>query len=286
MVRSVAILVLLASPLGLAQTGNPNSDRLKTEAARSIASLSAKLKEVNQPTALDAELAAQCSVNCADSSLQMHMESLNSQRFRASKGLVAQIHQAVDAYIIGTSNGHVVGINPDRMVRDLKQILGDTVVSEPAAFLLESPHGRSLVVFYAIGAGTAMTGSTTLRAYQLSGNRAKLTGVTGGDIDGYGNLWVKKLTSPQLYHERWLLVGGQAFGANGANIQMRGYAYDGEKFATKWMPANVWGTFTVTLTGPGFRVDGPYYQDDKQRHDEYLVAEDGGLYLCRPRQCD
>jgi len=180
----------------------------------------------------------------------------------------------------------VVGINPDRMVRDLKQILGDTVVSEPAAFLLESPHGRSLVVFYAIGAGTAMTGSTTLRAYQLSGNRAKLTGVTGGDIDGYGNLWVKKLTSPQLYHERWLLVGGQAFGANGANIQMRGYAYDGEKFATKWMPANVWGTFTVTLTGPGFRVDGPYYQDDKQRHDEYLVAEDGGLYLCRPRQCD
>jgi hypothetical protein len=262
MVRSVAILVLLASPLGLAQTGYQNSDRLKTEAALSTASLSAKLKEVNQPTALDAE-----------------------QRLRASKGLVAQIHQAVDTYIIGTSDGHV-GINRDRMARDLKQILGDTVVSEPAAFLLESPHGRSLVVFYAIGAGTAMTGSTTLRAYQLSGNRATLAGTTGSDMDGYGDLWVKRLSSPALPHELWLLVGGQAFGANGPNIRMRGYAYDGEKFATKWMPANVWGTFTVTLTGRGFRVDGPYYQDDKQRHEAYLVAEDGGLYLCRPRQCD
>jgi len=278
--------MLLASPLGLAQTGYQNSDRLKTEAARSIASLSAKLKEVNQPTALDADLAAQCSVNCSDSSLQAQMESLNSQRLRASKGLVAQIHQAVDNYIMGTSNGHVVGINRDHMARDLKQILGDTVVSEPAAFLLESPHGRSLVVFYAIGAGTAMSGSTTLRAYRLSGNRAALAGTTGSDMDGYGNLWVKRLSSPALPHELWLLVGGQAFGANGPNIRMRGYAYDGEKFATKWMPANVWGTFTVTLTGRGFRVDGPYYQDDKQRHDEYLVAEDGGLYLCRPRQCD
>jgi hypothetical protein len=29
---------------------------------------------------------------------------------------------------------------------------------------------------------------------------------------------------------------------------------------------------------------GPYYQEDKQRLDAYLITEDG-LYLCRPRQC-
>ena len=45
MVRSVAILMLLASSVGFAQTGYQNSDRLKSEAERSIASLFAKLKE-------------------------------------------------------------------------------------------------------------------------------------------------------------------------------------------------------------------------------------------------
>src|SRR5271169_747542 len=163
MACSVVILMLFASPLGFAQTGYQNGDRLKIEAERSIVSLSAKVKEVNQPTPFAAKLQAQFQVNCSDSSVQTQMASLNAQRLRASNGLVAQIHQAVDAYIIGTSNGHVVGINPDRMARDLKQILGDTAISEPAAFLLESPQGRALVLFYAISAGTAMTSSTTLR---------------------------------------------------------------------------------------------------------------------------
>ena len=73
-------------------------------------------------------------------------------------------------------------------------------------------------------------------------------------------------------------------GLAGPNIRMRIYAYDGEKFATRWMPANVWGAFTVTLTEGGFRIDGQYYQGDKDRHDAYLIGKDG-LYLCRPRQC-
>ena len=190
----------------------------------------------------------------------------------------------MDAYVVGTLNGHVVGISPHRVAQDLKQILGETAVADPAVFLLESPHGRTLVVLYAIDAGTAMTSSTTLRGYEVSGNRVNLAGTTGSDMDGYGNLWVKQLRSPELTDELWLLVGGQAFGANGPNIRMRIYAYDGKKFATRWMPANVWGTFTVTLTDSGFRVDGQYYQEDKDRHDAYLIGEDG-LYLCRPRQC-
>ena len=284
MVRTVVILTLLAAPLGFAQTGYQNSGHLKAETEGSVVSLSAKLKEVNQPTSLDAELQAQCKANCSDSKLQTQMASLNAQRLRASNEFVVQIHQSVDAYMVGTLNGHIEGIRPHRVAQDLKQILGETAVAEPAAFLLESPHGRMLLVFYAIGAGTAMTSSTTLRAYQLSGKRVQLAGTTGGDMDGYGNLWVKQLRSPELPDGLWLLVGGQAFGANGPNIRMCVYAYDGEKFATKWMPANVWGTFTVSLTGRGFQVDGPYYREDKQRHDAYFIAEDG-LYLCRLHQC-
>ena len=70
MARSVVMLMLLAAPLGYAQTGYQNSDQLKTEAERNVMNLSAKLKAVNQPTALDAELEAQCKVNCSDSKLQ------------------------------------------------------------------------------------------------------------------------------------------------------------------------------------------------------------------------
>lgn len=284
MARSVVMLMLLAAPLGCAQTGYQSSDRLKTETERNVVSLSAKLKEVNQPTALDAELESQCKVNCSDSKLQTQMAGLNAQRLRASNEFVAQIHQSVDAYMVGTLNGHVVGISTHRVAQDLKQILGKTAVAEPAAFLLESPHGSTLAVFYAIGAGTAITSSTTLRAYDVSGNQVKLAGATGSDMDGYGNLWVKRLQSSEMTDELWLLVGGQAFGANGPNIRMRIYAYDGETFATRWMPANVWGTFTVMLTEGGFRIDGQYYQGDKDRHDAYLIGKDG-LYLCRPRQC-
>jgi len=36
--------------------------------------------------------------------------------------------------------------------------------------------------------------------------------------------------------ETWLLVWGQATGANGPNIKMGVYAYDGKKFRTTWCP--------------------------------------------------
>ena len=65
---------------------------------------------------------------------------------------------------------------------------------------------------------------------------------------------------------------------SGPNIRMRVYAYDGRKFRTMWMPANVWGTFTISLTESGFKVSGPYYHENKERHDTYTVAPDG-LYL-------
>jgi hypothetical protein len=125
------------------------------------------------------------------------MADLSRQRLRASKELIAQIHRSVDAYIIGTANGSLNSGNCDRVVQDLKQVLGGTVVAEPAAFLLDSPHGRALIVFYAIGAGTALTSSTTLRAYSAPGNRIKRAGTTSSDMDSYGNLWAKQLHPPR-----------------------------------------------------------------------------------------
>jgi len=280
------LTIVFASWLAVVETSAQDSDRVKTETQRTVASLNTKLKEVNQSTSRDAELQAQCRVNCSDAKLQAEMANLNAQRLRASNELIAQMHRAVDAYIISTANGSLSENNRNRVEQDLKQILGETAVAEPASFLLDSPQGRALIVFYAIGAGTAMTSSTTLPAYRVSGNHFKLAGTTGSDMDSYGNLWAKQLHSPELPAELWLLVGGQAFGANGPNIRMRIYVYNGEKFATKWMPANVWGSFTITVTRNGFRVDGPYYQqENKERHDSYLVAPDA-LYLCRPRQCE
>jgi|SRR5271166_1364304 len=280
--RWLVTVMLFASALAIAQTSSQNRDLRETETQHHVAELNAKLNAINQPTPHDAELRARCSKNCADVELKTEMERLEAQRERASKEVVAQVHRAVDAYVLDTTDG-MGESERNHVVNDLKQILGETAVIEPTAFLLDSPHGRTLVLFYSIGAGDGAS-STTLRAYQNSGNRLHLADVTGSDMDSYGNLWIKRLT-PELPHELWLLVGGQGFGSNGPNIRMRIYSFDGERFAPRWMPANVWGTFTVRLTRNGFRVDGPYYQDERERHDHYLVTP-GGLYLCRPRDCE
>jgi len=281
--QRLTTVILLASLLAVAQTGPQNSDRRKTEAQHLIAELHAKLSVINQPTSRDAELRAACSKNCSDAKLLAEMADLRAQRLRASNQVVMQIHQVVDAYVIDPANGDLGESEGNHLVHDLKQILGEAEATEPAAFLLDSPHGRALVLFYAIEAGGGAS-STTLRAYQKSGNRLHLADVTGSDLDSYGNLWVKRLNASEPPRELWLLLGGQAFGANGPNIRMRIYSFKGERFATKWMPANVWGTFTVSLTREGFRVDGPYYQEDRERHDHYLVSPDG-VYLCGPREC-
>jgi hypothetical protein len=283
--RWLVTVILLASALAVGQTGSQNRDRRKAETQHLVAELNAKLNGINQPTPQDAELRAKCSVKCSDVKLQTEMADVQAQRMRASNEIVTQIHRAVDAYVLDTTDGNLGGSDRNRVVNDLEQILGETAVAEPAAFLLDLPHDRALVLFYAIGAGATRGSSATLRAYRKAGNRLQLADITGSDMDSEGNLWVKRLNTSELPHELWLLLGGQGFGANGPNIRMRIYSFDGERFATKWMPANVWGTFNVTLTRSGFRVDGPYYQEDRERHDDYSVTRDG-LYLCRPRECE
>lgn len=73
----------------------------------------------------------------------------------------------------------------------------------------------------------------------------------------------------------WLLLRGQMTGANGPNVRMRVYAYDGAKLRTVWMPENSWGAFAVRVTEQGFAVDGDYYRTGHPRHDRYVVTDDG-----------
>jgi hypothetical protein len=93
-------------------------------------------------------------------------------------------------------------------------------------------------------------------------------------MDGYANVSVKTLPSP-VPGQIWFLLWGQATGANGPNIRMRGYAYDGNKFRTVWMPANEWSNFTIRVDANGFTIDGEYYRSGKKRHDAYMPVNDG-----------
>jgi hypothetical protein len=63
------LTILFASALAVAQASSQESDRLETDTQRSVTNLNAKLK-VNQPTSCDAELQAQCRVNCSDAMLR------------------------------------------------------------------------------------------------------------------------------------------------------------------------------------------------------------------------
>jgi hypothetical protein len=122
--------------------------------------------------------------------------------------------------------------------------------------------------------------SVTIRAYNGTTRRFQLADSTGGDMEGYGDISVRELHSP-VPDEKWLLVWGQMTGANGPNVRMRVYAYDGETFRTMWMPENSWGSFSINVTDHGFTVDGPYYRENRTRHDAYVLANDG-LYRLVP----
>lgn len=116
--------------------------------------------------------------------------NLEAQREQASKEVVAQIHRVVDAYMLETTDG-MTESEGVHVVNDLKQILGETAVIEPAAFVMHWPRGHALVLFYSIGAGGGAS-SSTLLAYLKSENRQRLVDVTGSDMDSYGNLWVRR----------------------------------------------------------------------------------------------
>jgi hypothetical protein len=172
-----------------------------------------------------------------------------------------------------------------RLELDLKQILGRNMGLPPKTFLCGSGAGEALILSYSLHKGGLMgEGGTSvrLRAFDSRGGRLQVGDKTGENMDGYGGVLLKELHSP-VQGEAWFLLAGQMTGANGPNTRMRIYAFDGRRFRTRWMPENIWGWFAVRVIEGGFRVDGQYYQENKQRHDRYIVAADG-VYRRRPGQ--
>ncbi len=155
----------------------------------------------------------------------------------------------------------------------------DGVYEDPPIVLVPTdPRSRRrfLIISYGLrrGLDDRWGAVYTLRAYVLRNGRFRLAGATSADLDGYTNIDVKALVAP-IENEEWLLLMGQAIGANGPNRRLRVYAFDGKQARAVWMPENAWGDFKTSVVARGFRVDGLYYQENNYRHDWYYVTADG-----------
>ncbi|MCE5310967.1 MAG: hypothetical protein LLG20_25270 [Acidobacteriales bacterium] len=189
--------------------------------------------------------------------------------------VASQIHKEIDAYV--ASAVRPGRVDPSAVQQGLKWILGTAGDGSPAAFVIDGDAPPSLIVAYTVLKGTLMgqgATSVTLRAYTASQGEYRFAATTGEDMDGYTDISLAKLHSP-VPQKIWLLLSGRMTGANGPNIRMRLYAYDGTRFQTVWAPENAWGTFTVRVTNRGFTIDGEYYRTNKTRCDAYFLAEDG-----------
>jgi hypothetical protein len=194
----------------------------------------------------------------------------------------AAIQGSVDNFILHSVRTSDQNFDGKSVANDLRQILSSMAPVQgatdqlPTTFVLHSRRSSALLVLYQVQDETMGQDSpwTVLNAYDKVGASLRHSDSTGRDMDGYAGLEVKELYSP-VPDEIWLLVSGHLTGANGPKIRMRVFAFDGTKFRTVWMPANVWGSFTTRVTPHGFTVDGEYYRPNLQRHDVYYLAPDG-----------
>jgi hypothetical protein len=280
MCRRFLVLVLGWLPLASGQSAPQTRNQLRDETAKNIAALNQRYPGLFALTPHEKELQAACAANCSDPEIQAGLSAANARITASMNEVASQMERAIDNYIVRTVNPKHADLDRQLVAQDLKQILGEVAVGAPSAFVLDSPHGRSLIVAYTLGKGFAMgpgATSVVLRSYHATDKGLKVGDTTGEDMDGYANVSVKTLPSP-VPGQIWFLLWGQATGANGPNIRMRGYAYDGSKFKTVWMPANEWGNFTIRVDTNGFTIDGEYYRNGKKRHDFYTLAPDS-FYL-------
>jgi hypothetical protein len=228
--RWVGVLVLgLLSP-GYGQLAPLSRDQLREEAAKNVAALNQQLPELLALTPHEKELQAACRVNCSDPQVQSGLDAMSARIFATLADVAAKTQREIDNYIIHAVNPKHPQLDHESIVKDLVKILGDRADGTPSAFVLDRTDGRTLVVAYEFGVGVTMgpgSGFFTLRAYRATDTTLKLINATGDDMNGYLNHSVKQLPSP-VPGQLWLLVWGQASGANGPNIRMRGYAFDGK----------------------------------------------------------
>ena len=118
------------------------------------------------------------------------------------------------------------------MAQGLEEVLPK---SDPprAVFVLNAHNHRSLIVVYALFRGHIQTPNGTsvaLRAYNETTSPMRPGGaattrlgpvdVAGDDMNGYAGLEITELHSP-IAGKLFLLLSGEAMGANGPNTRMR-----------------------------------------------------------------
>ncbi|MEQ1907672.1 MAG: hypothetical protein ABMA15_02570 [Vicinamibacterales bacterium] len=213
--------------------------------------------------------------------------------------VLARIWRTVDEYVSTAVDPKQVDANS--VFDDLKRILDPLGEDAQSLFVSVWKHeesdgarsstdanrkpspARALIVGGEIHA-PFMRSSVTLRAYNVAGRHFMLMDVTGEELTDYSDVSTRELRANgatlSSTKAAWFLMWGQMIGANGPNIRMRAYAYNGTRFRPVWVPEDEWGYWTVTVTATGFVVDGNYYHSDKVRHDEYVLG-DGGVTLIR-----
>ena len=272
-------VLALAASVCAGQTADQTHETLASAEDR-VNALSRKVSQLLSPSPKEQELIAACKINCSTAQVQDGLRKISAERLVAMDAVVSQIHAEVDRYIIRTAHPKTPDLDHRGIESGLKQILSSAADMPPVALVSKSTGGYTLIVMYSLHKGDMMgpgATSVTLRSYRARGDRVELVDGTGSDMDGYGRVSVEELRSPTR-DEAWILVSGYMTGANGPNARMRVYVCNSGKFRTMWMPANVWGTFTVRLTDGGFTVEGAYYRQDKKRRETYVLAPDG-VYL-------
>jgi len=284
--RLAGLFFLVTNVLPLLSAGQLSREQLRANAQSKVKALSLRGAEILAPTQREEQLRADCSVNCSavvdtvgGKTVSDELDAIATSKADAIDRIIAEMQIILDDYIVRA----IPTIGPDldsaSVAYDLGLILEGVTAQPPQAFLVRSPKGNSIVVFYGLKK-SMMSTSSVLRAYVASAKGLKFSDSTGSDMDDYFILDTKELHSPRI-GEICLLVSGQMNGANGPNIRMRVFAYDGAKFRTVWMPANEWGTFAATVTPDGFSIDGQLYRSDQQSHNAYVLATDG-IYLKTP----
>jgi hypothetical protein len=277
-----AILMALLTTPGFSQVEHPATE-IESPFANRVANLNKKFAELLQPPAIEKQW-RDCpqKANCANATqMREQIEREWAERLKAINAVASQIRNEIDAYVARAVDAN--RLDSAAVAQSLERILGGPPDERPSAFVLDLDHAQSLIIAYTVFKGTLMGTdgtSVTLRAYTPSRGTLRLVAATGDDMDGYAGVSVLELHSP-VPHEMWLLLSGYMTGANGPNNRMRVYAYDGSKFRIMWAPENIWGNFTLDVTDRGFTVDGDYYREDKIRHDEYVLAEDGVYHAAR-----
>jgi len=277
------VLIALLAVSAFSQRKGPSEAELESNVAARVASLSKKFRDLLQPTAIEQQWEEACRKDCAQAGPEIREGSAKdgAKRVKAMNAVASQIESEMDAYIARAVRPS--DVHPGLLEKRLCKILGNAADDAPPVFVTGGREGQSLIVAYTLWKG-GMTGvggtSVTVRAYAARQGAFLFVAATGEDLDGYAGVAVIKLHSP-VPNESWLLVSGHMTGADGPNIRMRLYAYDGARFRTAWAPENAWGTFTIRVTDHGFTIGGNYYKENKTRNDAYFLADDG-VYRAHP----